>query len=221
MIGLELCPHCGSKQYTEQPSSNRQSQVIFYECGNSITFNFGKYGELISNEDHGECENKVDWTNVLVPYNEEFDNNAKSVDDRFFGWIELQFYQNYHGVGWSNKYFGRNCNESEFLDKYFNNKELYLRSVRDDNENIIYIQPVQQTVVKDYSDWIGSVSMQEVYKSVKDYNETVVYRVISSEDDQSLIGGYVVERNPIGGGDQGRSFYDRNILDIIIERERK
>lgn len=221
MIGIELCPHCGSKQYSKQPNSHRQSQVIFYECGNSITFNFGEHSELISHEDHADCHNKIDWTNILEPYNEEYDGDAKLVDERFFGWVELQFYQTYHGIGWKNKHAGKNCNEKEFLDKYFLNKEIYLRDVRSDNENVANQHMIQNIVSKDYQDWIGPVTMSEIHKSVSDGVETIVYMILSSEWSPEYAGGYVVERNPIGGGDQGRDLYERSILDIIIESEKK
>lgn len=221
MIGLKLCPHCGSRQHVHQPDSNRQTQIIYYECGNSMQFTFGEHDNILSHEDYDTCKNKVDWTDILVPYNDEFDNNAKRTDERFFGWIELQHFLNYHGIGWKNKFAGRNCNETEFLDEYFSGKEIYLSKVKDINTNIIYAFPITQTTTKDYPDWIGPVTMREIHKSVKDGVETMVYMVLSSEWDQSDVGGYVVERNPIGGGDQGRNFYERNILDIIIENEKR
>ncbi len=219
MIVIELCPHCGSKQCSEQPSSHRQSQVIFYECGNSITFNFGEHSELISHEDHADCHNKIDWTNILEPYNEEYDGDAKLIDERFFGWIELQFYQTYHKIGWKNKHEGKNCNDKEFLNKYFLNKEIYLRDVRNDNENITNQHIVQNIVSKDYEDWIGPVTLEEIHKSIDDDVETIVYMILSADWSPKYAGGYVVERNPIGGGDQGRDLYERGILDIIKSNE--
>lgn len=222
MLGKELCPHCGSKQYTQQPVSHRQSQDVFYECGNAMTFDFGERGELLLQTDHGGCKNKVEWENILVPYGEEFDNNAKNIDKRFFGWIEYLLFFNHHGVGWKNKYPQRACTDKEFVDKYFDNKEQYLASVKSINENPIYANPIYTPIVtKDYPDWIGPVSMQEVKRFTTDGVETLIFRVISSEWNQDKVGGYVVERNPIGGGDQGRDFYRREILDIIIKEETK
>ncbi len=222
MLGKELCPHCGAKQYPQQPGSHRQSQDVFYECGNVMTFDFGEMGELKLQVDHGGCKNKIEWENILVPYGEEFDDNAKKIDDRFFGWIEYLLFLNYHGIGWKNKYQNRTCTEKEFLDEYFENKEQYLASVKSANDNPVYTNPIGTPITtKDYPDWIGPVSMQEVKKFTIDGVETLIFRVISSEFDQKYVGGYVVEKIPIGGGDQERSFYYREILDIIIEKETK
>lgn len=217
MIGKELCPHCGSKQFERQPDSHRQSQDIFYECGNSITFAFGVHGETTSEIDHGGCKNKIEWSNILVAYAEDFDKVAKDTDDRFYGWIEYQFYINYHGIGWKNKYFNRNCTELEFLDEYFQNKELYLAKVVEINNNSIYANQGYSLVTKDYYDWIGPVTLREVNRSATDDVERIIYKVVASEWSDEYINGYVVERNPIGGGDESRNFYDREVLDIIFE----
>lgn len=217
MIGKELCPHCGAKQFERQPDSSRQSQDVFYECGNSITFMFGSHGEELSQTDHGGCQNKIDWTNILVTYSEDFDKVAKEIDSRFFGWIEYQFYRNYHGIGWKNRFLGRDCVDTEFLDEYFQGKELYLANVVSINNNPIYTNSDSIIVKKDYYDWIGPVTMIQINKKESSEYVTTVYKVIDAEWKESYINGYVVEKIQVGGGDGSRDFYDKEILDIIFD----
>ncbi|MEK6829864.1 MAG: hypothetical protein AABY15_07125 [Nanoarchaeota archaeon] len=209
-----ICPICGTGNF-EDISQNPHE--VMFDCGNIISIN------ETSQESSDTCSNKIEWDKVLVPYGDEFDESAKLIDDRFFGWIELQFYKSYHQEGWQNHNFGNTCTDKKFVDRYFDNKEIYLRDVRKMNSSPLYVTPGGQVIEKEYVGdfWLGKVSVQEVYKFVEDGFETIIYKVVASEDDPLIIGGYVVEKNQLGGGDCQRDFYERKILDIIIRKEMK
>lgn len=199
------CPICNIKEHAQL-----DSESIIFACGNIST------SEVFSDT----CKYKIDWDSILISYGEEFDNSAKLVDERFFGWLELQFYKSHHQDGWYNYNIGKSCTDQEFLDAYFSGKELYLKLVKETNS--LYLIPADKIIEKEYVGdfWLGKVSVQEIHNSIENGVETILYKVVAAEDSNDLIGGYVVETNPIGGGDEGKYFYDRKILDIIIRKER-
>lgn len=222
--GLGLCPHCGTKQNDRQPQSHAQTQVIEYECGNTITYTFGEIGIEDSHISHEECENKIDWTNILVPHTREFDDKAKLGDDRFFGWIEYQFYGNYHNSNeaiWYSVHPNRSCYNKTYLDKYFENKELYFKSIRDLKDNPSFVEPQEKIIIKEYTEptWVGEVSLKEVANVVNGADSTVIYKIVAAEEYQ-YIGSYIVEETTFidDGKDLYEEFlYDKKVIDLIVK----
>jgi hypothetical protein len=222
MEGYIICPQCGSSLNDEQPNPVGVNVTVEYSCGNKVDVVRGdKVDDVIT--DHKICKTRIDWENILVPFSGEFDESAKLIDERFFGWTELQFYRDIHRKKWANKHQGKSCTDPEFLDKYFSDKEGYLKSVKMVEDMNFYNTSPKETFTKDYEDWIGEVTIEKVEeKIIERHGEEIkrlIYRVITAESEQ-YEGGYIVEHNPIGGADKSRDFYHRNILDIIIEKEK-
>lgn len=226
MINKEQCPTCGIRKMELQPEAINGRQDVFYECGGAITYDVENPSDT---EETGNCENKFDWTHIYIEYGGEFDESAKLVDDRFFGWIEYDFYKKIHSGKWNIDNPGKNFLDKEFLDKYFSNKEIYIKEKRDFNGelNIIeddgYVAPavMSQILKKTYEGdmWLGEVDVCKVSEFEQGGFNKIIYKVLASQYDPKLIGGYVVENNQIGGGDSSVDFYDREIIEVIIKHE--
>jgi len=220
--GYIICPQCGSSLNEEQPKPFGSTARCEYSCGNIVEVVLNNAEDVVT--DHKICKNKIEWDNILVPFSGEFDESAKLIDDRFFGWIELSFYRHIHRKKWANKFQGKPCTDKEFLDKYFKDKDSYLQAVKDVEEMNFYASSAKEVFTKVYEDWIGEVAIEKIEdKIIESQGEEVqriIYRVITAESGK-YEGGYIVESNPIGGSDKSRDFYHRNILDIIIEKEKQ
>lgn len=225
MKKFNTCPTCGSAKSTLQPESINSLQDVFYICKGSVTYDTRNL-EIF--EETGICENKIDWEHIYINYGGEFDENAKIVDDRFFGWVEFQFYRSAHNSSWIIENPGKNSLDIECLDEYFENKEMYIKKLRDfkgqlpglEFKAIEYVNK-KDIVVKNYVGdiWLGELVMEEVSRFDYEGFEKIVLKVINSSDDPKRIGGYVIESNPIGGGDSNVDFYDREIIQVILRNE--
>jgi len=222
---LETCPTCGTRKQHIQPEVTNGLQDIFYICGQSVTYNVENPEEI---EETGDCKNKFDWTHVYLEYGEEFDNSAKLVDSRFFGWLEYDLYKSIHSLKWFNDNVGKNFLDKEFLDEYFQNKELYIKKKRDekgklksDEEEISFVSDAHVIIKKSYTGdlWLGDVDVLQVKKYIKGGVEKIIYKILSSEEDSTKIDGYVIETNPTDGSDKSVEFYDREFIEIIIKHE--
>lgn len=221
MEGYIVCPQCGSNVKEEQIEQPNNSFFVEYSCGNKISVTIDKVGDVIT--DYKLCNNKIDWENILIPFAGEFDESAKLIDERFFGWTELQFYRNMHRKKWTNKHQGKQCTNKEFLDKYFADKESYLRAVKNLEKMNLNSISASEVITKVYEDWIGEVVVEKIeektFESHGEEMQRIIYRVITA-DSAEYEGGYIVENNPIDGADNSRDFYSRDILDIIIKKEK-
>jgi hypothetical protein len=227
MISTDKCPTCGTRKNPVQPEPINNRQDIFFVCGGAVTYDLDNPSKF---DETGDCENKIDWTHILIEYGGEFDENAKLVDERFFGWLEYDFYKKIHVSDWVRENPEKSYLDKDVLDEYFNNKELYVKKFRDEKGNIrvqeedistpMLISGPNSVVTKEYTGdvWLGSLTMRNIYTFNQGGFEKTIYKVLIS-DEPTRIGGYVIESNQIGGGDDSVDFYDREIIEIIIKNE--
>ena len=83
---------------------------------------------------------KINWKNILKKYDRVLDAEAKKVDKRFYGWIELLYYSDCHFSGWYSKYPFQDIFEQEFLDAYFDDKEEYLKETTSSGSQVLYVK---------------------------------------------------------------------------------
>jgi len=230
MSDFDKCPICRSIKQGNQPEAINGMMDVFYICGNSITY---EVNNPESYEESGVCKNKIDWDSIYIDYGKEFDESAKLVDSRFHGWVELQFYKEAHQVNnWRNRV---NFFEKNFIDEYFDNKELYIKKLREQNsEHIIkpisvpemMVQtsmeiPIRRTVIKNYyqKPWLGKFIVEEVDFFTRGEFDISIYRVIMSKDCPDKVGSYVVEEVSSNNENNKINFYEKEIIDIIIRTQ--
>ena len=223
MNNFDKCPVCRTRKNENQPNPINGKQDVFYVCGNIITHNIDNAEDF---EETGVCSNKIDWTTIYVEYGEEFDESAKLVDKRFYGWLELQFYKEIHYVNnWRDEVSFIN---EKNLNDYFDNKELYVKKIRESNNSVKPIEipelknndnfKINRTIVKQYyrEPWVGTFVMEEieVFKQ-KDY-DVYIFKVINSNDCPDKIGSFVVEEVFKDSKKNRINFYEKEIINKII-----
>lgn len=227
MNNFDKCPVCRSRKMENQPEPIEGRQDVFYVCGCAVTY---EVDNPDNSEDTGICENKIDWENIYIDYGKEFDENAKLVDNRFYGWVELQFYKEvHHSNNWKNRV---NFLDQEILDEYFDNKEMYIKKLRELNEdsNIqsVYVPGIEPDtnqirgveVRKYYQEPIvGTFIVEKVESFTSGDYEVSIYKIISSKDHPDKAGNFVVEEVCDDFKKNRINFYDNKIIDII-NRER-
>ena len=217
MINNEQCPVCGTGKIELQPEVINGRQDVFYECGGAITYDVENPSDA---EETGNCENKIDWTIFLVEYDESFDKNAKLVDERFYGWHELQFYKNSHSEKWFDDNLNKNPLDKNYIDEYFENKEIYLKNLKKYNIQTIPVdgqEKVAKIIVKTYEK-LGEFVMKHIedinYKGV----DKTIYKILSTKEEKNikdLSGNYIIENNQ----NKNIDIYDREIIEVIIKHE--
>jgi hypothetical protein len=229
MNNLKHCPSCHSEKITNQPGPINNRQDVFFNCGGAVTYDIDNPDDF---EETGICKNKIDWERIYIEYGEEFDEKAKSIDSRFYGWVELSYYKEYHTISWINENQDKNCTDQEFLDKYFENKELYISSIKSyfnndkqllDYDAMLELNGLKKVnghiVIKNYRDYnFGELFLEDINSiEIKGYNKHV-FRVVNSIENPSMIDGYIIDSIPVIGGKRIVEFYDKEIIDIIINK---
>lgn len=227
MNNFDKCPVCQSAMLDRQPESINGRQDVIYICGCSVTY------ELDSPEDFErtiECKNKIDWEHIYVEYGGEFDESAKLIDKRFYGWIELQFYREAHFVNnWNNL---TNFMDKQYLDEYFENKESYINKLREQSTNVIpkeidiirhtlYSNPPEKlvTIVKNYHQepFVGEFVVKEKNKFNRDEYDVTLFEIIRSKDKPELMGSYILEEICDNFKKNRITLYEKDIVDIILK----
>ncbi len=223
---MNKCPVCTSREIENRPEPINGRQDIMYICGNSIAYPVDNPDEA---EETGICENKIDWEHIYVDYGGEFDESAKLLDSRFYGWIELEFYKEAHIVNkWRNL---TNFMDKQYLDKYFENKELYIRGLREESTNInpqnidiiddtIYSErKTLLTLVRSYHQEPinGEFVVEEKEKFTRDEYDVTLLEIIRSKDKPGLRGGYILEEVCDDFKKNRITFYDKNIIGLILK----
>jgi len=223
MKEFNTCPTCGSSKTELQPDPIDGRQDIFYICKGAVTYSLENEEDF---EDTGACENKIEWDHIYVDYGGEFDDNAKLVDGRFYGWMEFQFYKSAHTMKWMMKNPTKTPLDIDCIDEYFDNKELYIKKMRNFKGELPelgmpIINEAKEIVVKTYvvDTWLGELVMEKIDRIEHDGFEKLIFKVLNSKDEPTRVGGYIVENNQIGGGDSSVDFYDREIIEIILRNE--
>jgi hypothetical protein len=227
MNNFNKCPVCTSREIENRPEPINGRQDIMYICGNSIAYPVDNPHDV---EETGSCENKIEWEHIYVDYGGEFDESAKFVDNRFYGWIELEFYREVHVANnWSNFV---NFMDKQFLDEYFENKELYIKRLREQSNNLnpekiniirhnLYSNPPEKlvTIVKNYNQepFVGKFVVKEKKKFNRDEYNVILFEIVSSEDKPELIGSYILEEVCDNFKKNRITLYEKYILDIILE----
>ena len=223
MNNFDKCPVCSSRKRQEQPEPISGRQDVFYVCGCAVTYEVENPENF---EQTGECENKIDWTDIYIDYGKEFDENARLVDNRFYGWVELQFYKEIHYANnWKNIV---NFLDKEILDEYFENKEMYIKNLREMNEgpDVIKVElpdldytdrPVRRTLIKDYHQEpiVGNFVLEEIETFEREGFQVNIYKIVASKDHVDKIGSFIVEEICDNYKKNRINFYESGIIDII------
>lgn len=223
---MSKCPICSSREIKNRPDPIDGRQDIIYVCGNSIAYPVDSPSEI---EETGLCENKIEWEHIYVDYGGEFDESAKLIDNRFYGWIELEFYKEAHVVNnWSNL---TNFMDKQYLDEYFENKELYIARLREESQNINTekidiidhsvdeIQKPLLTLLRNYHQEpiVGEFVVEEKEKFTRGEFDVTLLKIIRSKDKSELRGGYILEEVCDNFKKNRITFYDKDIIDLILK----
>jgi hypothetical protein len=225
MNNFDKCPVCQSAKIDRQPESINGRQDVIYICGCSVTY------EVDNPEDFErtiECKNKIDWEHIYVEYGGEFDESAKLVDTRFYGWVELEFYKRAHIInGWRNLI---NFMDKQFLDAYFENKEAYISNLIKnkvdisidmndsigDIENLHINQPI---VIRSYNQEpiCGDLVLEQVKQFERAEYNVSLFRIKNFKNNPELVGGYILEEVCDNFKKNRITFYDKEIIELIIQ----
>jgi len=226
-MNFETCPTCGTIKMELQPEAINGRQDFFYACKGAVTYDVENHED---SKETGNCENKFDWTHIYIEYGDEFDDSAKLVDERFFGWVEYDLYRKFHYGKWFKENPGKDFLDKKCLDEYFHNKEMYIKKMKDYNEelnsfeddDIIFNSQVNNILKKNFTGNlnVGEVHVLQIRKFVQKNVEKIVYKIISSPKEPKRVGGYVIETNQLGEEKNSSiEIYDREVIEIIIKHE--
>lgn len=220
MINFDKCPVCRSRKMDNQPEPTNGRQDVFYVCGCAVTYELDNPEKF---EETGICENKIDWEQVYIDYGQEFDESAKLVDERFYGWVELQFYKEIHAThAWANL---TNFMDQEYLDEYFDNKELYIKKIREESAklnpekiNIIDVNnmPKPETIRSYHQEPLsGRFFVREIKSFKRKEYDVTIFEITMSKEKPELIGSYVIEEVCSDYKKNRINLYEKEFLNII------